>query len=462
MSFFAFSNLQVESLDISPEVALADIFSHYSRQTWAMLLDSAGNQHPNARFDILVAEPIATITSKHNSTEIWHCQSGQTVSTNECPIAVLKNYSQQFSDSVAKSAEELPFMVGMLGYFSYDLARRFETLPACDKTAYQSGDLAIGIYSWSIIKDTHKGGFYLCKLDAYPSPSAAEIEALSRGASATEKFALTSSWQSNLTKQQYIRQLDKVEDYLRAGDCYQVNFAQRFSARYQGDEWAAYLTLRDANKAPFSAFLRTPDNVILSLSPERFLSVNNGCVETKPIKGTRPRSLDREQDLQAIDALKNSAKDRAENLMIVDLLRNDLSRNCQPHSVKVPELFTVESFPAVHHLVSQICATLSPEKTPWDLLRDAFPGGSITGAPKVRAMQIIEELEPHKRHIYCGSIGYLGINQDMDTSICIRTLLCEDEHIYCWAGGGVIIDSNAEDEYQESLDKVAKILPTLE
>lgn len=162
-----------------------------------------------------------------------------------------------------------------------------------------------------------------------------------------------------------------------------------------------------------------------------------------------------------MSALRSSEKDQAENLMIVDLLRNDISRNCQPGTVEVPSLFAIESFPAVHHLVSTVTGILRPDSSPLTLLRDAFPGGSITGAPKIRAMEIIDELEPHRRNIYCGSIGYLDSQGHMDTSICIRTLLCEQGKLYCWAGGGIVMDSDAEAEYQETLDKVAKILPQL-
>ncbi len=199
----------------------------------------------------------------------------------------------------------------------------------------------------------------------------------------------------------------------------------------------------------------------MSISPERFLQVRDNKVQTKPIKGTRPRGTTLEQDQINIEQLQQSKKDQAENLMIVDLLRNDLSRSCSPGSIDVPALFQIETFEAVHHLVSTVTGKLESDKSALDLLRGAFPGGSITGAPKIRAMQIIDELEPDKRNIYCGSIGYIDVNGNMDTSICIRTLLCEGDQIYCWAGGGIVLDSVGTEEYQESLDKVSKILPVL-
>lgn len=289
----------------------------------------------------------------------------------------------------------------------------------------------------------------------------------------TQSFHLTSSWQSNMDKASYIEKFNKVQSYLLSGDCYQINLAQRFSAQYQGDEFEAYLALKSANKAPFSAFIRLNNAAILSVSPERFLQLSQGKVQSKPIKGTMPRSDNKVQDAKNAEILRHSSKDNAENLMIVDLLRNDISKSCQAGSVKVPKLFDIESFPAVHHLVSTVEGTLASDKHATDLLRGAFPGGSITGAPKIRAMEIIEELEPHRRSVYCGSIGYLSNCGTMDTSITIRTLICQpsklpsntsihdEKMIHCWAGGGLVADSTAESEYQETFDKVNCILPVL-
>jgi para-aminobenzoate synthetase component 1 len=286
-------------------------------------------------------------------------------------------------------------------------------------------------------------------------------------------FHLQTSWQANMDKASYIEKFNKVRSYLLSGDCYQINLAQRFSALYQGDEFEAYLALKKANKAPFSAFIRLDNAAILSVSPERFLQLSQGKVQSKPIKGTMPRSDNKVQDAKNAEILRHSNKDNAENLMIVDLLRNDISRSCQAGTVKVPKLFDIESFPAVHHLVSTVEGTLSNDKHATDLLRSAFPGGSITGAPKIRAMQIIEELEPHRRSVYCGSIGYLSNCGNMDTSITIRTLICQpskssgngsinnQKTIHCWAGGGLVADSTAQSEYQETFDKVNCILPVL-
>jgi len=192
------------------------------------------------------------------------------------------------------------------------------------------------------------------------------------------------------------------------------------------------------------------------------LRVKDGIVETKPIKGTRPRFKNPLKDKASADSLLSAEKDRSENLMIVDLLRNDISKHCKPHSVKVPALFALESYEAVHHLVSTVTGELNETASPLELLAAAFPGGSITGAPKIRAMEVIDELEPHRRNIYCGSVFYMGYREDMDSSICIRTVLAENNRLHCWAGGGIVLDSVPTEEYQETLDKVSKILPVLE
>jgi para-aminobenzoate synthetase component 1 len=215
------------------------------------------------------------------------------------------------------------------------------------------------------------------------------------------------------------------------------------------------------NAAPFSAYLNLPQAQILSSSPERFLKLQNGKVETKPIKGTRPKKAYPASDWHQIDELRNSRKDRAENLMIVDLLRNDLGKTCQLGSVKVPNLFSIESYATVHHLVSTITGLLSPGCHALDLLKSCFPGGSITGAPKIRAMEIIEELEPNRRGVYCGSIGYIGFDGNMDTNIAIRTLVHSGGSIRFWAGGGIVNDSVLEEEYQECFDKAHALLKLL-
>jgi len=265
-----------------------------------------------------------------------------------------------------------------------------------------------------------------------------------------------------MSQADYLQKFERIQQYLQSGDCYQINLAQRFTAGFEGDAYSAYLQLRHSNQAPFSAFIRLADAAVLSISPERFIEVKARQVETKPIKGTKPRFADPLLDTQSAEALRHSTKDRAENVMIVDLLRNDLGKVCTPGTVRVPALFAIESFPAVHHLVSTVTGQLDALYQPIDALRAAFPGGSITGAPKVRAMQIIEELEPHRRSVYCGAIGYISQHGHMDTNIAIRTLVISDQQIHCWAGGGIVADSQGMAEYQETYDKVGKILPVLQ
>jgi para-aminobenzoate synthetase component 1 len=261
----------------------------------------------------------------------------------------------------------------------------------------------------------------------------------------------------------YREAFSRIQLYIRAGDCYQVNLAQCFSSRYEGDPWQAYRRLRAVAAAPFSAFLELPGNdALLCLSPERFISLHGHHVETSPIKGTRPRHLDALADRLAAEELLASSKDRAENLMIVDLLRNDLGRNCLPGSIHVDKLFEVQTYPTVHHLVSTISGELRDDASALDLLRDSFPGGSITGAPKRRAMQIIAELEPTARHVYCGSVAYISADGRMDSNIAIRSLWCESGELRCWGGGGIVADSQWQQEYRETFDKVGKFLASLE
>ncbi|MDP5030570.1 aminodeoxychorismate synthase component I [Paraglaciecola sp.] len=455
--------LAIYPLAIPSTVKLSTLFSAFSSQAWSVLLDSANSQHMDARFDIMVANPVATIINKQQQNTVWQ-KDHVSYQTNDNPLHLIQTLQQAYFNLIPTTDEqyaELPFLIGAVGYFGYDLSHCFENLPKQKITDYQAPDMAVGIYTWSVIKDRVNGLFYLCAADHYPHPEPLFFEQLVKNEGSKPSFKLTGDWQANMTSEFYKDQLQQVDEYLRAGDCYQINFAQRFNAHYEGDEWHAYLALTEANNAPFSAFIRLPECCILSISPERFLAVKNGHVETKPIKGTRPRSADPVIDQQSIDQLLSADKDRAENLMIVDLLRNDLSKHCKPHTVKVPKLFEIESFAAVHHLVSTVTGELANDSSIYALFQGAFPGGSITGAPKIRAMQIINKLEPNERNIYCGSIGYFGFREDMDTSICIRTLLCENGNIYCWAGGGIVLDSVPGDEYQESLDKVAKILPIL-
>jgi len=436
--------------------AVQRYFAPLADEPWAMLLHSGFADHPHNRFDILVARPRATLVTRGPQTTC--VRDGATSEHHGDPLTLLQQTLDGFGFA-PQSHADLPFSGGALGLFGYDLGRHFEKIPLLAQASAHTPDMAVGIYDWALIADHQQQRLTLLSWGDI-SARLQWLESLS--VPAREPFRLTSGWQSNMTREQYGRKFRQVQEYLLSGDCYQVNLAQRFSASYVGDEWQAFVKLNEANRAPFSAFLRLPDSAILSLSPERFILLQGKRIQTRPIKGTLPRLADPLEDAKQAAKLAHSPKDRAENLMIVDLLRNDIGRVAVPGSVRVPELFVVEAFPAVHHLVSTITATLPERLQATDLLRASFPGGSITGAPKVRAMEIIEELEPQRRNAWCGSIGYISFCGNMDTSITIRTLIAEDGKLYCSAGGGIVADSAEAAEYQETFDKVNRILPILE
>ncbi|WP_429065765.1 aminodeoxychorismate synthase component I [Aeromonas veronii] len=424
-----------------------------------MLLESAGPLGADNGFDIITADPLATLETRGEVTTLR--VEANISKHHEDPLALLAHTQQQLLGELDLCATHLPFIGGALGLFGYDLGRRFERLPVQAAADIAVPDMAVGIYDWALLRNVATGDWQLVHWgdEAGLAKRLAWLE--QQQAAPLPAFALQGEWQSNMSRAEYGEKFARIQEYLAAGDCYQINLTQRFSAPYQGDEWQAYCFLATANKAPFSAFIRLPDSALLSLSPERFLLLDGRHIETKPIKGTRPRHPDPATDRQVARELAQADKDRSENLMIVDLLRNDIGRVSRPGSVSVPHLFAVESFPAVHHLVSTIHGELDARWQGVDLLRACFPGGSITGAPKIRAMEIIEELEPQRRNAYCGSIGYLSQHGRMDTSICIRTLIAEAGRLHCWAGGGIIADSDADSEYQETYDKVARILPPL-
>lgn len=451
--------IQSKALTYHTDIA-TQLFSKVENHPWAMLLRSASETHIDSRYDILVANPIATLTTTGEETIITE-PSGVTSSSAD-PFVLLATLQNQYLPKQSYN-ESLPFVGGAVGYFSYDLGRRVEKLPSLAKHDINMPDMAVGIYEWAIVVDHHGKTAQWVGINLDQAQQWLEMQdRYCQDEKTRQAFSLTTAWQSNMTPESYAEKFAKVQEYLKSGDCYQINLAQRFEAQYQGSEWQAYLKLENYNLAPFSAFIRTEEGAILSVSPERFLQLRGEEIETKPIKGTRPRSQDKELDDAFASELAHAEKDQAENLMIVDLLRNDIGRVAAPGSVHVPKLFHIESFPAVHHLVSTIRAKLDSQYSACDLLKAGFPGGSITGAPKVRAMEIIEELEPHRRSAYCGSIGYISRHGQMDTSITIRTLVAHNHKIYAWAGGGVVADSQCESEFQETLDKLSRILPILE
>jgi para-aminobenzoate synthetase component 1 len=438
----------------------AQLFRTIADLPWAIWLDSAACTR-DGRYDVLAADPYCTLTTRGGATRIER-RDGTELVSREPPLDLLRGVLGPRT----AVPPGLPFCGGAIGYVGYDLGRRFERLPVIAANDVDMPDVAIGIYDWAIIVD--HADRRACVVGHGRDPlTFATWDALVARLTAPPRcsdeapFEVLSSVTSSFDRAAYGAAFERIQHYIRAGDCYQVNLTQRFRARCLGDAWHAYLRLRSINPAPFSAYLDLPFGKVLSSSPERFLKVTGNHVQTKPIKGTRPRSADEAVDRANAAALRASAKDRAENVMIVDLLRNDLGKSCVAGSIAATKLFDVESFASVHHLVSTVEGTLAPGKDALHLLEGAFPGGSITGAPKVRAMQIIEEVEPYRRGVYCGCIGYVGFDGNMDMNIAIRTLVQRGEHIYAWAGGGIVADSNVDAEYQESFDKAAALLEIL-
>lgn len=438
----------------------ARLFESLADRPWSMFLDSGWPFVQQGRFDILVADPVLTLTTRGPLTEIRSQHNVEL--SKEDPFALVRQYLQPSEPQLA----DLPFCGGALGYFAYDLGRRIEQLPSTAINAEQIPEMAVGLYDWALVVDHQQQRSWLAGqgrddrtrqqwqelLDCFSNPPAA---------CRSRPFQVLNAPVSSMTYEDYKRAFYRIKHYIREGDCYQVNLAQRFQANVDGSPWQAYQLLRKMNPAPFGCYLNTPYAQILSSSPERFLQVRGGEVETKPVKGTRPRSSDATEDRWLAQELRESRKDRAENVMIVDLLRNDLSKTCALGTVRVRKLFDVESFATVHHLVSTVTGRLNSASDAIELLRGCFPGGSITGAPKLRAMEIIEEIESYQRGIYCGSVGYVGFDGAMDSSIAIRTLIHSDGRLRFSVGGGIIADSELDAEYSETLDKAAAILKLL-
>lgn len=438
----------------------AALFSRIAHRPWAVYLDSGWPGSHYGRYDIFSSDPFITLTTCGERTEIQE-QNATQVSEAD-PFSILKKTLGRYTHENCA----LPFSGGAIGYFAYDAARRLEVLSQLSLDAENMPEMAIGIYDWAVVVDHHAGRAWLAG-QGHDARTMAEWPALlalfsEEAEPHDETFRVTGPVTSNMDQASYAVAFDRIKNYIDAGDCYQVNLAQRFSAQAEGDPWAAYRQLRQFSPAPFSAYLNTPQAQILSASPERFLRVLDRQVETKPIKGTRPRATDPMQDRAYAEALQSSAKDKAENVMIVDLLRNDIGKNCAIGSVHADRLFELESFANVHHLVSTVTGTLAWDRGAIDLLRGCFPGGSITGAPKLRAMEIIEELEPNRRGVYCGAIGYIGFDGNMDTNIAIRTAIYSKGIIRFWAGGGIVADSEMQKEYRETLDKASGMLQLME
>ena len=472
---------EIKRVNLPYQASLLSFFSAVRDLPFPALLDSNHEHFTDTKYDILVANPLARIFPRSNypSTNqqpiTWYTDPLYTLSNADNPMSLLSELMSLICQEpwAISAPKNLPFTGGLLGYYSYESGHFVERLPDTVKHDIQLDRLSMGLYAWAVITSHDKKTTELIITPWCSDQESTDI--LSRLGSACDSslsniqtdqntsFALQTPFVSNMTEDDYALKFAKVQEYIQSGDCYQVNLAQRFSSTYQGDTFTAYQTLRDVCPTPFSAYMEiSPEQSILSHSPERFLLCDNGRVESKPIKGTIARGRTPEEDKTNADWLMASEKNRSENLMIVDLLRNDLGRTCLTGSIKVPKLFALESYANVHHLVSTVEGRIDRADQAICVFHQSFPGGSITGAPKIRSMEIIDELEPHERSVYCGSIAYFSANGQMDSNIAIRTLVADHGNLHCWAGGGLVADSKCQEEYQETFTKVGKLTHTLE
>lgn len=423
-------------------------------------LDSGLRMAGLGRYSLLGSRPFLTLSVKGDRLETT--EGGRTRRTRGNPFHALRAILRRHT---LPRHPLIPFIAGAVGCLGYDLCHFIERLPRTTEDDIRFPDLHMALYDTALVYDHQeqrawvaaaelgvagrasaatRAGLLLERLRAAPTDVSAGADEAQAGASAIT---------CNFSKPDYLRALQRCKEYIAAGDIFQVNLSRRFETRVSVPAAELYLRLRGRNPAPMAAYLAFDDWAVVSASPERFLKVDGGRVETRPIKGTRPRGRTPAEDAALAEELIRSAKDNAELAMIVDLERNDLGRVCSYGSVRVTEGRRLESFPTVHHLVATVEGDLHPGRDGIDLLRAAFPGGSITGAPKVRAMEIIDELEPTPRALYTGAIGYLGFDGRLDLNIVIRTILLRDGHAWFQAGGGIVADSELESEYEETTHK---------
>jgi len=407
---------------------------------YAFFLDSSLADGRLGRWSFMGSGPFLTFKSKKDAC-ILEWKDGKTEKIRANPFLVLKAIFRRFRTPRRHGGS--PFVSGGVGYFAYDLKDFVEKLPDLAKDDLDLPDCMMGFYDSVRAIDHFKSGTHTRDKSFFFNP------------------APPLSIRSNFTKASYEAAITRAKEYIKKGDIYQVNLSQRFEAAFEGDPFQLYSDLRGINPAPFSAYLNFSDAVIASSSPERFLKIDGSYIETRPVKGTRPRGRNSAEDEKLARELAASPKDRAEHVMIVDLERNDLGRVCRYGSVKPTEFIALERYSTVHHLVSTVSGVLKEGIAPIDCLMAVFPGGSITGAPKIRSMEIIEELEPVKRSVYTGSIGYIDFSGNMDTSIVIRTFVIRNGRAYFQAGGGIVADSDPGAEYQETIDKARALVASL-
>ncbi|HEX6814955.1 MAG TPA: aminodeoxychorismate synthase component I [Gemmatimonadaceae bacterium] len=487
----------VEELSPAPDPASA--CGALVGMPYVLFLDSA-TTHAHARdaarrdrYSFLAADPAIVVRCKEGRAERLDFRDGSRTPVAGHSLAEVRRLLQPFRTEPLPGLP--PFQGGAAGYIAYDWGSVLERLPAPRYDDLAIPDVVLGLYDWVVAWDHDTNRAWIVstglpeegrargdrarhrlteiarRLAAQPDRASVGPRAPRRDAGIVRapSYPVTDvaaaapiGLRSSFTRRGYLDAVTRVREYIVAGDIFQANVSQRLEAPLRESTWSLYRHLRTLNPAPFAAYLAFEELHVLSASPERFLRLDDSRrVEARPIKGTRPRGIHPAHDAALGRALADSPKDRAENLMIVDLLRNDLSRVCAPRSVRVPELFSLEHYSTVHHLVSTITGELEPGCDAVDLLAATFPGGSITGAPKVRAMEIIAELEPSRRGVYCGSIGYIGASGVMDTSIVIRTYQALDDAVYFSVGGGIVADSDPEQEYRETLDKARALIDAL-
>lgn len=462
--------------EIDTDLSPPDAFEIFKDRRLSFFLDSGMDPHRLGRYSFIGSDPFMVMKSRGDSIAISSRYKKQKITGNPFDILeiLLKIYNLEDETS------PVPFIGGAVGYLSYDLCHFIERLPVTAVDDLELPECYLGFYDTILAFDNLLAkayivstGFPELEVTKRANRAATRIEAIKRvltraknigrSGDVVKDFSVEKGvkLKSGFSHRQYIAAVEKARQYIIEGDIFEVNLSQRFETELSINPYELYRRLRRINPAPFACYLGFNEVAVVSASPERFLRLQGDCVETRPIKGTRPRSKNPQRDEALASELLNSPKDRAENIMIVDLERNDLGRVCRYGTVKVTELAILEAFATVFHLTSTVVGRLNEGINGIDLLRATFPGGSITGAPKVRAMEIIDELEPTRRSVYTGNIGYLGFNGDLDLNIAIRTFLVKGKKAYFQVGGAVVYDSDPEAEYQETLDKAKALVDTL-
>lgn len=451
--------MSVKIIEIDYLRDTAQYFQSISDLNNPVWLDSSADLELGGRFDIITAAPEKVIEARGDNITVLSSDLNK-ASYKGNAFEAVREQLDLLSMPTETSVAGIPFTGGALGYWGYGLGNK------AGNSTTGMPDMRVGIYLWSVVVDRLKEKAWLCARSNCSNSLFDELQkrfcvAVNR-ADTHPRFAV-SRFSARISEGEYRDSVFAIKDFIDAGDCYQVNYSQEFYAACEGNPFNAYIKLREEMPAHYSAFLGGPGDAILSLSPECFLTLSvDGKVTTKPIKGTAPRHSNIAIDALNATTLEKSEKDRAENIMIVDLMRNDLGKVCAGGSVAVEALCALESFANVHHLVSKITGELGEFEDALSLLESAFPAGSITGAPKLRSMEIIDELEAQPRSVYCGSIGYVGFDGSMDVNVAIRTLEVSDNKVFCRGGGGITSGSEVQSEFQESLDKVGPIMACLE